>query len=97
MFCGWESPVQSHDGRNTGRWVLMDERDTGSQAQPWLPQWADSPQNLSGAQPISSQGCLPVWFVHSLRRPFLFPQECPEGWDSSDLIRESRQKKPSKG
>lgn len=56
-----------------------------------------TPHDVIGARPISSWRCLPVWFVHFLWRFFPFPQECPEGWDSSALIKESRQKKPSKG
>lgn len=66
-------------------------------SQPWPHKCADSPQKIHGARPISSRRYLPVCFFHSLWRLFLFPQECPEGWDSFGLIRESRQKKPSKG
>lgn len=96
VFCGQELPAQSHDGKKAGRCILMGERDSGSQAQPWPHKWADSPRNIDGTQPITSWGSLPVWFVHCLQRLFLFPQECPEGWDSSDLIRGLRQKKQSK-
>ena len=61
------------------------------------PQVGWLPREIHGTQRISSWRCLPVWFVHSLSRLFLFPQECPEGWDLSGLIRGLRQKKQSKG
>lgn len=35
VLCDWELPVQSHDGRKTGRYVVKGEKDSGSQAQPW--------------------------------------------------------------
>lgn len=95
MSYGWEASVQSHDGRNAGKCVLMGERDQGAGLSRG-PTGGFTPHTIS-IGPISSRRCLPVWCVHSLQRLFLFPQECPEGWDSSALIRGSRQKKPSKG
>lgn len=80
--------------KKAGRCILMGERDSGSQAQPWPHKWADSLETAMDS-PITSWGSLPVWFVHCLQR-LSFPCGGPEGWDSSDLIRGLRQKKQSK-
>lgn len=40
--------VQGHDGRNAGRCILMGEKDSGRQAQPWPHRWADSPRESMG-------------------------------------------------
>lgn len=89
VSCVLATSAQSYAGRNAHRYLLVSDRDLRS----WPHRWIESPQNIHRALPRDTY----QRFVRSLQMLFLLPQESPEGWDSSALIRGSRQKKPSKG
>lgn len=75
--------------RHPDRCLLVSDRNSRS----WITSGLSHHKVPAGCFPVIAPNCL----GRSLQMLCFLPQESLEGWDSSALIRGSRQKKPSKG